>query len=130
MIPNELLVRVARTDYADGSLRNRSEHEFGRQANWENLEPLEFMQRLAALMPRPRLHLIRRFPWRAGAKHKALTLVLISRTNSRFIERAGTAGAAGGFVLRGGASAVPASAARNAAAIFSLPSRGSLRELH
>ena len=58
MIPNELLVRVARTDYADAGLRNRSEHEFGRQANWENLEPLEFMQRLAALMPRPRLHLI------------------------------------------------------------------------
>ena len=53
MIPNELLVRVARTDYADASLRNRSEHEFGRQPNWENLEPLEFMQRLAALMPRP-----------------------------------------------------------------------------
>ena len=26
--------------------------------NLENLEPLEFMQRLAALMPRPRLHLI------------------------------------------------------------------------
>jgi hypothetical protein len=35
------------------------EHEFGRQTNWENLEPLEFMQRLAALVPRPRLHLIR-----------------------------------------------------------------------
>ena len=27
--------------------------------NWENLEPQEFMQRLAALVPRPRLHLIR-----------------------------------------------------------------------
>jgi hypothetical protein len=27
------------------------EHEFGRQTNWENLEPLEFMQRLAALVP-------------------------------------------------------------------------------
>jgi Putative transposase len=59
LIPNELLVRVARTDYADAGLRSCSEHEFGRQTNWENLEPLEFMQRLAALVPRPRLHLIR-----------------------------------------------------------------------
>jgi hypothetical protein len=49
LIPNELLVRVARTDYADAGLRSCSEHEFGRQTNWENLEPLEFMQRLAAL---------------------------------------------------------------------------------
>ena len=59
LIPSELLVRVARTDYADAGLRSCSEHEFGRQTNWENLEPLEFMQRLAALVPRPRLHLIR-----------------------------------------------------------------------
>jgi hypothetical protein len=51
LIPNELLVRVARTDYADAGLRSCSEHEFGRQTNWENLEPLEFMQRLAALVP-------------------------------------------------------------------------------
>ena len=40
-------------------LRSCSEHAFGRQMNWENLERLEFMQRLAALVPRPRLHLIR-----------------------------------------------------------------------
>ena len=59
LIPNELLVRVARTDYADAGLRSCSEHEFGRQTNWENLEPLEFMQRLAAPVPRPWLHLIR-----------------------------------------------------------------------
>ena len=49
MIPNELLIRVA-TDYADAGLASCSEHEFGRQTNWENLEPLEFMQRLAALV--------------------------------------------------------------------------------
>jgi hypothetical protein len=55
----------------------------------------------------------------------------VESSRSRFgnrtldIERAGTAGAAGGFILRGGASAVPASAARNAAAIFSLPSLAS-----
>jgi hypothetical protein len=52
LIPNELLVRVARTDYADAGLRSRSEHEFGRQTNWENLEPLEFMQRIATLVSR------------------------------------------------------------------------------
>jgi hypothetical protein len=43
----------------DAGLRSRSEHEFGQQTSWENPEPLEFMQRLAALVPRPRLHLIR-----------------------------------------------------------------------
>ena len=59
LIPNELLVRVARTDYADAGLRSCSEHAFGRQTNWENLEPQEFMQRLATLVLRPRLHLIR-----------------------------------------------------------------------
>jgi hypothetical protein len=51
LIPNELFVRVARTDYADAGLRSCSEHAFGRQMNWENLGPLEFMQRLAALVP-------------------------------------------------------------------------------
>ena len=68
---------VARTDYADAGLRSCSEHEFGRQMNWENLEPQEFMQRLAALMPRPRFtsNPLRRaqgrpLPWRAGAEHK------------------------------------------------------------
>jgi hypothetical protein len=51
LIPNELLARVGPTDYADAGLRSCSEHEFGRQTNWENLEPLEFLQRLAALCP-------------------------------------------------------------------------------
>ena len=32
-------------DNADAGLRSCSDHEFGRQTNWENLEPLEFMQR-------------------------------------------------------------------------------------
>ena len=32
------------------------------------MAPLEFMQRLAALVPRPRLHLIR--PWRARAQRE------------------------------------------------------------
>jgi hypothetical protein len=68
LIPNELLVRVARTHYADAGLRSCSEHEFGRQTNWENLEALEFMQRLAALVPHPRLHLIR-FPVATGGDH-------------------------------------------------------------
>ena len=41
------------------------------------MSPLEFMQRLAALVPRPRLHLIpfdaqgRPLPWRARAERKA-----------------------------------------------------------
>ncbi len=34
------------------------------------MSPLEFMQRLAALVPRPRLHLIQ-LPWRARAERKA-----------------------------------------------------------
>ena len=41
------------------------------------MAPLEFMQRLAALVPRPRLHLIpfdrsqgRPLPWRAGAQRE------------------------------------------------------------
>ncbi len=45
MIPNELLVRVARTDYAEPA------YVVAASTNLENLEPLEFMQRLAALVP-------------------------------------------------------------------------------
>jgi hypothetical protein len=59
LIPNERLLRVARTDCADAGVRSCSEHASERQTNWENLEPLEFMQRLAAPVPRARLHLIR-----------------------------------------------------------------------
>ena len=53
LIPNELLVRVARTGYADASLRSRSEHEFG--------EPGAAGIHAAPRRPdaRPRLHLIR-----------------------------------------------------------------------
>ena len=35
------------------------------------MSPLEFMQRLAALVPRPRLHLTNPLPWRARAERKA-----------------------------------------------------------
>ena len=61
LIANELLVRVAPTESADAGLRSRSEHEFGRQTNWENLEPLEFMQRPGAPSA------VTSLPWRVGA---------------------------------------------------------------
>ena len=40
------------------------------------MEPLEFMERLAALVPRPRLHLISNspFPWCAGAQREAASV--------------------------------------------------------
>ena len=52
-MPNELLVRVAR-----GPATLMPAYIVAASTNLENLEPLEFTQRLAVLAPRRRLHLI------------------------------------------------------------------------